>query len=145
MTRIAVIDDNLETMNLMNAVLAERGWELVPCRDGACAFSVIKSERPDAAIVDIWLDQPERGWGILSAIKSDPETSAIPVVMCSADRDVLMHRRQMLEKQAAAILVKPFSVDDVYRCLDYVLSLSPDSPATASASANLSPFQSSGN
>ena len=53
------------------------------------------------------------GWDVLRAIKADPETAGIPVVVVS----VLDERVKGLSLGAAEYLVKPTSRDDVMAAL----------------------------
>ena len=61
------------------------------------------------------------GWDVLRAIKADPETSSIPVVVVS----VLDERVKGLSLGAAEYLVKPTSRDDVMAALARVRVVPP--------------------
>lgn len=123
-TRIAVVDDNEDTLALMGQVLMEHDWEMIPCPDGETAFQRLKEERPDAIVLDLWLDRPDSGWSILRQLKDDPATQHIPVVMCSGNRDSLEDNTALIDQYAAAVLVKPFDIEDAYRSLEHALSTS---------------------
>jgi twitching motility two-component system response regulator PilH len=122
MTRIAVIDDNQQTLDFVEQVFVEHGWKLLACPQGDEAFAMLQREQPDLIILDLWLERPDSGWEILRQLKSDPGTQHIPVVMCSGERERLEERRAILDEDAAAVLVKPFEVEDIERCIEYVLS-----------------------
>ena len=73
-----------------------------------------------AVILDVRLPRMD-GWDVLRAIKADPETSAIPVVVVS----VLDERAKGLALGAAEYLVKPTSRDDVMAALARVRVVPP--------------------
>lgn len=124
LTRIAVVDDNEDTLNLMRELLAEHDWGMIACPEGETAFQRLKAEQPDLVVLDLWLDRPDSGWAILEQLKADPTTRDIPVVICSGHRERLEDNLALINQHATAVLVKPFDIDDAYRCLEYALSAS---------------------
>ena len=125
MTRIVVVDDDPSILSLMGAMAADRGWEVVPSTDSATFFAALEEERTDVLVVDLWLRVPDNGWDIVKRLKSDPATSSIPVVLCSGDVFHLHDQQAMLDRYASAVLVKPFEIDDFYRCVEHALSTPP--------------------
>jgi CheY-like chemotaxis protein len=59
------------------------------------------------------------GWGVLEALKADPETASAPVVVVT----ILDERAQALALGAAEYLVKPVGRDDVLGALRRVGAL----------------------
>lgn len=125
MTCIAVVDDDASILSLMGAMATDRGWEVVPSTDSSTFFAALAEERPDAVIVDLLLPAPDSGWDILERLKADTAFGAIPVIVCSGDTYHLHERQSMVDEYASAVLVKPFNVDDFYRCVEHVLAASP--------------------
>ena len=66
--------------------------------------------RPDAVLLDIRLPGID-GWAVLEALKADPETRDIPVIVVS----IVDERARGVALGAAAYLVKPVSRDDAAR------------------------------
>jgi CheY-like chemotaxis protein len=58
------------------------------------------------------------GWDVLAAIKADPATSDVPVVVAS----VLDERTKGLSLGAGAYLVKPISREDLLGAIEQVLA-----------------------
>jgi DNA-binding response OmpR family regulator len=57
------------------------------------------------------------GWELLAELKSGPETSAIPVIVCTVSDDADRAR----ELGAALYLQKPFSPDELLACVEAFL------------------------
>ena len=125
MSDIVVIDDNESTQAMLRAFCAERGRTIATCTKGAEAFDLVLREQPRLVFLDIWLETRTTGWEILERLKESPATRHIPVVLASAWRDDLQDHRPLIAEAAAAVLVKPFSIEDVDRCLDFALTGTP--------------------
>jgi CheY-like chemotaxis protein len=121
---IAIVDDNIDTQSFLRDVCKDCGWDTLSLTDGTTAFEALKESRPDAIVLDLWLDRPDSGWTILQRLKEDPATRDTPVVMCSGNLDWLTEHQALLETDVAAFLVKPFDLNDVIRCLEQTLRLS---------------------
>lgn len=121
MVRIAVVNDDTTFLTLMGQLIDEAGWETLILREGDTAYERIKQEQPDVVVLDLRLEHPDTGWKILELIKLDPKTRRIPVVICSAAIDDLRVREDWLADHQVATLLKPFDIDDLYRCLEQAL------------------------
>ena len=60
------------------------------------------------------------GWDILQALKLDPKTSDIPVLVCSAAVQELRSLEAQLARIGVDVLIKPFAIDTL---LDKVRNL----------------------
>jgi two-component system alkaline phosphatase synthesis response regulator PhoP len=122
MTRIAVVDDDASILSLMGAMATDRGWEVVPSTNSASFFTALEQERPDVVVVDLMLQTPDSGWDALRRLKADPTLRAIPAIVCSGDAYHLHEQQGMVDEYASAVLIKPFDVDDFYRCVEHALA-----------------------
>jgi CheY-like chemotaxis protein len=82
---IAVVNNDLPFLDLMKELLTEEGYRVILHHEGDTAYALIRKEQPDLVILDIRLEYPEAGWTVLDLIQLDPETTHIPVILCSAD------------------------------------------------------------
>jgi CheY-like chemotaxis protein len=112
--RIAVINTAADLRTLMGDLCADQGWDMLPCADSSTACELVEREQPDAVILDLWLESPDAGWGVLQELQSNPETRDIPVVVCSGHREHLGERMSWLTDKGIPVLPKPFEVDDLY-------------------------------
>lgn len=114
MTRIAVVNDDTVFLDMMAAVLRERGWEVQIHKEGDSAFEDIRKDPPNLVILDIRMESPETGWTILELLTLDPTTARIPVIVCSAAILDLRTHEPMLKKYGIAVLPKPFDIAALY-------------------------------
>jgi CheY-like chemotaxis protein len=122
MTRIAVVDDNASILSLMGAMATDRGWEVMPSTDSSTFFALLEDERPDVVVVDLLLQTPDNGWDVLQRLRADPTLRAIPAIVCSGDAYHLHEQQGLVDEYASAVLIKPFDVDDFYRCVEHALA-----------------------
>jgi CheY-like chemotaxis protein len=80
----------------------------------------VRRRHPAAVVLDIRLPGGMDGWDVLAAIKADPETAAVPVVVVS----MVDERGRGFALGAADYLVKPVGREDVLAALTRVSVLS---------------------
>jgi UDP-3-O-[3-hydroxymyristoyl] N-acetylglucosamine deacetylase len=82
---ILVVDDEDGVRESVREVLSDEGYRVVDTADGTLVLDMIKAERPELVILDIWMPQVD-GIGLLKEIKSqEPE---INVVMISGHGNI---------------------------------------------------------
>ncbi len=113
MALIAVVDDETALIDLICELLADEGYDTCSHKVGATAYAMIQSKQPDLVVLDIRLETPDAGWLILELIRLDPKTTAIPVIVCSADTQFLKAKEEHLRKQGCCVLEKPFNLEDL--------------------------------
>jgi CheY-like chemotaxis protein len=71
--------------------LNKEGWRVVEASGGEAAIDMARQLRPAAITLDIMMPRMD-GWSVLTALKSDPELSDIPVVVvtCTSDRGLAL-------------------------------------------------------
>ncbi len=105
--RILVVDDERHIVRLVQVNLERQGYEVITAYDGVECLEKAKTGKPDLIVLDVMMPRMD-GFEALQRLKTDPETSHIPVVMLTAraqDRDVL----QGYQYGADLYLTKPFS------------------------------------
>jgi len=80
--KVCVVDDNVEIRDIYRIKFQSEGFAVVEASDGEKALEVIKTERPDIILLDIQMPVLD-GFGVLKALKENPELSKIPVVILS--------------------------------------------------------------
>jgi two-component system phosphate regulon response regulator PhoB len=88
---ILVVDDNENATRMTARMLSGLGYEVLTALDGPTALDLVASRRPDCVLLDIMMPSMS-GLEVLSRLKHDPMTSAIPVILLTAksqDDDVL--------------------------------------------------------
>jgi signal transduction histidine kinase/CheY-like chemotaxis protein len=86
---VLVVDDDKATRELISRGLQREGFRTMAAGSGDEAIHLARQERPDAISLDVLMPGMD-GWTVLRALKGDPLTAAIPVVMVSMldDRDI---------------------------------------------------------
>jgi len=108
--RIVVADDNADMREYIARLLAAR-WDVVTVENGEQALAAIRAARPDLVLTDVMMPELD-GFGLLRAVRADPELGDLPVVMLSA-RAGEEARVGGLEAGADDYLVKPFSAREL--------------------------------
>lgn len=99
-----VIDDDVDILALFRRYLTGYPWQVLAPANGAEAPKLIETIRPAVVMLDVMMPQVD-GWELLAAIKNNPATRDIPVIVCS----VLKSPALALNLGAAAYLPKPVS------------------------------------
>lgn len=111
--RIVVVDDDQQLADLMREFLIDEGYEVQVCAQGDLAFAFIRAQLPDLIILDVRMAEIG-GLGVLYLLSTDPQTSAIPVLMCTAVSEGEMEPwQEVLEQKGVPVLYKPFELSQL--------------------------------
>jgi DNA-binding response OmpR family regulator len=108
---LLVADDDEDILMLVQLRLSRSGFEVVVARDGEEALRMAQERHPDLAVLD-WMMPKASGLEVLRAIRANPETADIPVVLLTArasDADV----QEGLDAGAVDYIAKPFSPQEL--------------------------------
>lgn len=83
MTRIMVVDDEPDLLEVVRLILESDGYQVVTAGGGQEALDKMEMEKPDLVLLDIIMPKMD-GWEVFSRIKADPKTTDIPVIMLTA-------------------------------------------------------------
>ena len=83
MTRIVVADDDRMFRKAAETTLRRQGYDVATASDGEEALQLIRSERPDMIVLDLIMPKLQ-GFDVLTILKQDALTSAIPVIVLSS-------------------------------------------------------------
>jgi DNA-binding response OmpR family regulator len=119
--RILIVDDERDIVDVAKTFLVSRGYEVSTASNGNEAILKASSEKPDLMLLDI-LMPGKNGFEVARALKKDPATSGIPIVISSVLVGV-KDRREALEAGAIAILSKPFEFEIVAAQIKNILEM----------------------
>ena len=104
--------DDSRSVDLLTVYLESARFEVSSAHDGPSGLEATRRKKPVAVVLDIRLPRMD-GWDVLAALKADPDTAAIPVVIVS----VLDERMKGLSLGAADYLLKPVSREELLDAL----------------------------
>ena len=115
---VVVIDDDRQSVDLMEAYLDGHGVRVVRAGNGTEGLETIRRVRPVAVVLDIRLPGID-GWQVLAQLRGDSATQPIPVIIVS----ILDERLRGLAAGADEYLIKPVGREDLLRALRGVNAL----------------------
>ncbi len=110
--KILIVDDEPDVIEWMTAFFEDNGYATISAVDGAEAFALAKSEKPNLVTLDITMDQ-ESGMRALKNLQDAEETRDIPIIICtgvSPDLKQFIDRTKQVQNPAA-FLEKPIDRD----------------------------------
>ena len=115
---VMVIEDEISQVNLIQRVLESANYMVIATNEGTDAIDMAIGILPDIILLDIHLSNVD-GWHILEALKANPQTTAIPVILCTNDQD----RERALQLGAVSILSKPLGANQILEAVQYIHNL----------------------
>ncbi|MFN6952575.1 MAG: response regulator, partial [Albidovulum sp.] len=103
--KILIVDDVATNRIVLNVKLAAAYYETVQASTGAEAMAIARSLRPDLVLLDVELPDMD-GISVCEALKADPATRDIPVVMITAFHDGA-RKMEALRAGAEEVFWKP--------------------------------------
>ncbi|TVR69705.1 MAG: response regulator [Marinilabiliales bacterium] len=116
---ILVVDDSETNLVLMEALLADKGWELSKATSGKTALGMISKSKPDLILLDLLMPGID-GNEMLDRLKAGEQTADIPVIVISAVHNSEA-RITCLEKGALDYLTKPVNINEMLKKVEKVL------------------------
>ena len=111
-SRILVVDDDSDAREFISNYIKDMGAECIECDDPERVLDIVKERKPDLITLDIMMPGLN-GWEVLTALKSDPESSNIPVVIISMIAD----KNKAILLGAVDALTKPVVQDEFFTCI----------------------------
>jgi two-component system KDP operon response regulator KdpE len=107
-TRILVVEDDRNIVDLIQANLAVRGYEVATCADAAKAVWTFEAENPDLVLLDLNLPNGD-GFELCRSLR---ERSGVGIIVVSARRGE-HDKVRALNLGADDYLTKPFGVEEL--------------------------------
>lgn len=107
MTRILVVEDDRDIAELIAHYIEKAGWQAHVAASGSEGLALARQKAPDCLVLDVMLPGMD-GLEVCRALRTDPKTAAIPIIMLTARADET-DRIVGLELGADDYVAKPFS------------------------------------
>lgn len=120
MSRILVVDDDVDFLETINLTLASEGFEVETTYSQEDIYKNILSFNPEVILLDIHLNGAD-GRNICMGLKNHFRTKKIPVILCSGD---VSQREQYPKYLAEDFIEKPLVVENLVNRLKHYCSAS---------------------
>lgn len=111
MKKILVIDDERALRETLLEILSFENFETLEAEDGIAGVQVAQKHLPDLILCDIAMPGLD-GFGVLTALRNDPHTASIPVILLTARAEKAFAESGM-SMGANAYITKPFTIDSL--------------------------------
>jgi putative two-component system response regulator len=120
-SRVLIVDDEAPNRALVRRVLEPLGYLVTEAADGEQALAAIAAQPPDLVLLDLVMPKLD-GYAVLRAIKTDPRTRLIPVVMLTS-HDQLVEKIRAVQIGVDDYLFKPFNIAELAARVKSLLNL----------------------
>ncbi len=110
---VLVIDDDPTVHDLMRRSLEKDGFRVEVAADGKTGLELAKRLKPSVITLDVMMPSMD-GWSVLSALKADPATTDIPVIMLTIVDD----KQMGFALGAADYFTKPIDFSRLHQVLE---------------------------
>src|SRR5215470_8994946 len=120
--KILLADDSLTIQKVVELTFSDSDYDLVCVSNGQRALEKLREERPDLILADVVMPE-KNGYEVCEAIKGNPVTAKIPVVLLSGTFEPF--DRERAERIGAdAIVSKPFDSQQLLAQVEALLAKS---------------------
>ncbi len=120
--KILYIEDNPDNMQLIQKVLAARGYEFYGAVNGLEGVSMAEEVKPDMILLDINLPDID-GYEVARRIRTSQETSLHTVTMIAITANVLRgDAEKALDAGCDAYMPKPINIQELWTRVDHYLT-----------------------
>jgi PleD family two-component response regulator len=103
--QIMVVDDDQDTVAILARHLQREGFVAIEANSGAQCLKLVHENEVDVILLDLMMPDMD-GFAVVKALRDDPETAEIPVIMITA-RDDLDARAEGMRLGVSDFLAKP--------------------------------------
>lgn len=120
LAKILVIEDDLAFLDMVRAHLASAGHEVVTAEDAALGLRAVIGEIPDLIVLNIFVPYLD-GFELLEALRADPATRPIPVIVLTGRSDDETYARAR-KLGAADFFTRPVERDRLIKSIERLLT-----------------------
>jgi DNA-binding response OmpR family regulator len=118
--KILVVDDDPEILGMLDIRLGKRGYHVISAADGEQALEQARKEKPSLVVLDVMMPRMN-GWEVARALRQDPATHDIKIVMLTAIGAQMNEMTSPLYG-VDAYLDKPFQFAELEKKIDELLA-----------------------
>jgi phosphoribosyl 1,2-cyclic phosphodiesterase/CheY-like chemotaxis protein len=133
MSRVLIIEDDPVTSLFAETCLSAAGYEVLTAEDGETGLRLAVEQHPDVVVTDVMMPGIH-GLGVVEAIRSNPQLSAMRLVVCSM-KAYASDIQQAKNAGADRFLAKPYTPEALQQVVADLVSGAPASFGPGSGSA----------
>lgn len=119
--RVLVVDDEPHIVKLVKLSLGDQNYDIVGVTSGKEAISYVKDSAPDILVLDLMMPGVN-GYEVCQAVRENPKTKAIPIIILSA-KSQMLDKLNAIDVGADDYMCKPFDPDELARRIKLNLSM----------------------
>jgi signal transduction histidine kinase/CheY-like chemotaxis protein len=100
--RVLIVDDDRGFLELAERLLIKEGYNVLSTDNPKGALQLARVAKPDVVLLDILMPDFD-GWAVLQALKQDPVTATVPVLILS----IVDEKKRARDAGAHAMIAKP--------------------------------------
>lgn len=108
LTKILVVDDYAENVELVQELLTTNGYQVTTAYSGEEALEKIHREIPDLILLDIMMPKMD-GYEVCEELRKDEETKDIPIIFVTAKTEVKDWTHAIFNVGVNSYITKPIN------------------------------------
>ena len=117
--RVLVVDDEVHIVHVVAIKLRNNDYEVISAENGAEAFELACSEKPDIIVTDFQMPVMT-GLELVEKVRQCDAIKDVPVIMLTA-RSFAIEQQQQEDLQISQCLSKPFSPKELLENIEDIL------------------------
>ena len=109
-------EDDSEHRMMMRLIMKGTNATLIGAANGQEALQKIQEQQPDLILLDLFMPKLD-GFGVMEALKSNPETRHIPIIVVSARLNA-DNRERAIKAGASDFVAKPYDPFELLKLVD---------------------------
>lgn len=81
---ILIIDDDIDLVEILRVTLENENYEVIDAQNGERGVAVARDKNPDLILLDVMMSKVDEGFQVAYALRGDPVTKDIPILMLTA-------------------------------------------------------------
>jgi two-component system cell cycle response regulator DivK len=115
--RILVVEDNMDTYELVHFILEKNGYETFLAVNGRDGVDAAIKQKPDLIIMDMSMPEMD-GWTATAVIKKHEQTSNIPLIALTAHA-LPGDRQRAMDAGCNEYITKPMDLGELVEAVQY--------------------------
>ncbi len=120
-SKVVVIEDDPEMINLVKLILKKEGFDVTGAMGGRDGLDAIEHLNPDLVLLDLMMPDID-GWEVYQTMKANDQTKNIPVIIITAKAQSIDKVLGLHIAKVDDYITKPFSPNELVASVRRVLA-----------------------